>query len=220
MSGPGATGDPGDLGRRTAERRRELGLSQEEVAARAAMAPSYLRYLEEEPGGQVTTGTLMRLAAALDTSAEALSGGGRQRPTGGGMPAAHPVLEPMTRADCDTLLEPGGVGRLVFVSERGPVAVPVNFRILDRDIVFRTRAESSLALGAEGQSVGFEVDHIDEALSEGWSVLVTGRLNPVIPAEAAHVDRLGVRPWPGGERDLYLRLVPEEVSGRRIRASS
>jgi hypothetical protein len=35
----------GDLGRRIARRRTELGLTRRETAQRAGMAPSYLRYL-------------------------------------------------------------------------------------------------------------------------------------------------------------------------------
>ncbi len=209
--------DPGDLGRRIAERRRELGLSREELAARAGMTSAYVHYLEEEPAGGVTAGSLLRLAGALDTPTDALVGGGQQRPPGGGPPGNRPVLEDLSRAECDGLLGPGGIGRLVFVSDRGPVAVPVNFRMLDGDVVFRTAADTFVAEGAGGRSIGFEVDHVDGAQSEGWSVLVTGRARPVIPAELSQVEALGIEPWAGGDRDLYLRIVPEQISGRRIR---
>jgi nitroimidazol reductase NimA-like FMN-containing flavoprotein (pyridoxamine 5'-phosphate oxidase superfamily) len=106
---------------------------------------------------------------------------------------------------------------VAFLSEQGPAAMPVNFRMLDGDIVFRTAPDTFVAEGAEGPSVGFEVDHLDEALSEGWSVLVSGRTHPVIPAELPRVEELGIEPWAGGDRDLYLRLVPDQISGRSIR---
>lgn len=216
-SGSGGSHDPGDLGRRVADRRRELQLDPEELARRAGMAPAYVSYLEEHPAVGISTGSLLRLAAALDMPADALAGGGQERPPGGGPPGVRPVLEPLSRAQCDGLLGPGGVGRIVFVTERRPVAVPVNFRLLDGDVVFRTAADTFVAEGAEGRPVGFEVDHLDEAQSEGWSVLVTGWARPVIPAELHKVEELGLQPWAGGDRDLYLRVVPEEVSGRRIR---
>ena len=50
------------------------------------------------------------------------------------------------------------------------------FRFVDGDIVFRTRAKGSLAAAA-GFTVSFELDRIDEAMSEVWSVLVSRRCN-------------------------------------------
>ncbi|MEU7893308.1 pyridoxamine 5'-phosphate oxidase family protein [Nonomuraea sp. NPDC049152] len=85
-------------------------------------------------------------------------------------------------------------------------------------IVFRTAyggpMDEDLRTGLEGveRKVGFEVDRIDEAMREGWSVLVQG---------PAHHDTTGpdVRPWAGGDRTLYVRIVPAEITGRRIVAS-
>jgi ribosome-binding protein aMBF1 (putative translation factor) len=39
----------GDLGRRITEQRGRAGLSREEAAGRAGMAPGYLKYLETSP---------------------------------------------------------------------------------------------------------------------------------------------------------------------------
>ena len=52
----------GDLGRRLAARRTELGLTRAETAAQARMAPGYLQYLEEYPGAAPGSGVLLRLA--------------------------------------------------------------------------------------------------------------------------------------------------------------
>ena len=30
------------------------------------------------------------------------------------------------------------------------------------------------------------------------------------------VRQTGVQPWPGGEKDLFIRIVPDRVTGRRI----
>jgi hypothetical protein len=68
--------------------------------------------------------------------------------------------------------------------------------------------------------VSFEVDRVDEAMSEGWSVLVTGRLRRVSPDELRQLEKLGVEPWAGGARTVYLRLELREVSGRRIRTDT
>jgi hypothetical protein len=53
-------------------------------------------------------------------------------------------------------------------------------------------------------------------MSEGWSVLVTGRVRRVSRDELRQLETLGVEPWAGGERTVYLRLEPREVTGRRI----
>jgi nitroimidazol reductase NimA-like FMN-containing flavoprotein (pyridoxamine 5'-phosphate oxidase superfamily) len=55
-------------------------------------------------------------------------------------------------------------------------------------------------------------------MSEGWSVLVTGRVRRVSPDELHQLETFGIEPWAGGERTVYLRLEPREVTGRRIRA--
>ncbi len=194
-------------------------MTRDELARRSGISPGYLVYLEEHPA-EVTTGTVVRLAAALESTVPYLLGEGTSIAPGRGGPAAHPVLEVIPRQECDQLLASGGVGRVLLVEERGPVAMPVNFGVLDGDIVFRTAAATTAA-GAAEHRVGFEVDRIDDAMSEGWSVLITGRARRVVdPDELARARGLDIRPWAGGERDVYLRLAPTEVSGRRIRAAN
>jgi transcriptional regulator with XRE-family HTH domain len=216
-SGYGGT----DLGRRILERRRQTGLSREETAARAGMAAGYLEYLETSPTPNPTPSALARLAAALETSTPALAGAGLQRPPGRQPAADHPILGPLTEAQCRDFLGAGGVGRLVFAEPRGPVAIPVNYATLGEDIVIRASDQASLATGARQSRVSFEVDHLDDALAEAWSVLVSGEAHIVTdPAELATVRSLGIAPWAGGDRDSYLRIVASDVTGRQIRASA
>jgi len=208
----------GDLGRRVAERRRELGRSQGEVAERAGMNPTYLEMLESSPSPQVTRSALWRLAAALDTTVEALSGGGQLAPPGHGAPAVRPTLDTLTEQRCRELIAAGGVGRVVFDEPRGPVALPVNFKMLGGDVVFRTASSSWLDVAVENTAISFEVDHIDDALGEGWSVLLRGEAHTVADPDERHVvEDLHVTPWAGGERNVYVRLAPREITGRRIR---
>ena len=69
----GETSAPGDLGRRVAQRRRELDLSREQLAERAGMAPGYVDYLEER-AARVPIAGVGSLARALDTSTDELLG--------------------------------------------------------------------------------------------------------------------------------------------------
>lgn len=58
-------------------------------------------------------------------------------------------------------------------SDGRPAVVPVNYEVVDNAIMFRT-APDSVPAAAVGTDVAFEVDHVDEALSQGWSVLAVG----------------------------------------------
>jgi hypothetical protein len=183
------------------------------------MAPGYVEYLEER-AARVPIAGVGSLARALNTSADELLGGAVEQPPGQRRPAPHPKLEVRSEKECGRLLATGGVGRFVFTTDRGPEAVPVNYRIMDGDVVFRVAGDSSLAAVGDVEPVSFEVDHVDDAMSAGWSVLVTGRVRQVSPDEFRRLEDLGVEPWAGGQRSVYLRLVQREVSGRRIRTDT
>jgi nitroimidazol reductase NimA-like FMN-containing flavoprotein (pyridoxamine 5'-phosphate oxidase superfamily) len=210
----------GDLGRRVMERRRERGLTLEDVASRTGMHSGYLEYVEHSPDAALTAGVLLRLAGALETTPEFLRGGHVDRPPGPGRAGPHPQLEVLSREECESHLAGGGVGRFVFLAPQGPVALPVNFRFHDGDVFFLTRVEGMLA-AAGGMTASLEVDQIDEAMSEGWSVLVTGRARLVDdPAELEEAANFGIEPWPGGRRKALMRIETESMSGRRIRQGS
>lgn len=83
------TPGPGDLGRRIAARRRQLGCSRAELAAKTGLPASYLTYLETRPA-LVTMTCLIELADALETTTDALLGAGAAVP--GAVAAAPPGL--------------------------------------------------------------------------------------------------------------------------------
>ncbi len=208
--------DPGDLSKRIASRRAELRLSVAQVAARAGVSERYLEYLERYPG-MPDPATLRALAAALRTTAAALLGAGAQAPPGRALLAGSPAVEKLTPAQCRRLIAPGGVGRIAVTTACGPVVLPVNFVMAGNSIVFRTGSGSLIAAHA-ADSVAFEVDHVDEALGQGWSVLVRGPAHHVAqPGELQHLRaQAAVTPWAGGEREAYIRIFPVQISGRRV----
>ncbi len=199
------------------ERRTELGLTREETATRAGMAVPYLQHLEEHSTASPGPAGLLRLAGALRTTVRHLTGGDAELPPGLGQAARAPHVTELTDAECRALLSTHGVGRLAVSTVSGPVIVPVNYSVVDGAIVLRT-APGGTPAQAIGRQVGFEVDRIDEAFSEGWSVLVRGRARAV--TDPAEVDRLAARaysrPWAGGRRDQWLCIEPVVVTGRRI----
>ncbi len=180
------------------------------------MSLRYLEYLERYPA-RPDAACLRRLAAALQTTPAALLGAGAQVPPGYGRLGGPPVVTRLLPAECHRLIAAGGIGRIGFCTTSGPAVLPVNFAVVAGTIVIRT-AEGTAVDGHAEEQVAFEVDHIDEALSRGWSVLVRGRAHRVAhPAELQIVRRdAAIWPWPGGDRDVYVRIIPDTITGRRI----
>ncbi|KUN88555.1 XRE family transcriptional regulator [Streptomyces bungoensis] len=211
-----AAANPGDIGRRVADERRRRGLSREEAARRAAMAPDYLAYLEERPADP-TLSTLIRLAAALGTTVAALRGGGLDLPPGQGYALLHPSLRDLGPDECRALLSTHGVGRVAVSTPQGPAVVPVNYEVVDTAIAYRT-APDSVPAAAVGTEVAFEVDHVDEAMSRGWSVLVVGPARVVTEPDVVRrlTEQAHTQPWAGGPREMWVSIHPTRITGRRI----
>jgi nitroimidazol reductase NimA-like FMN-containing flavoprotein (pyridoxamine 5'-phosphate oxidase superfamily) len=211
--------DTGDIGRRVALERARLGLTRTETARRARMAPEYLAYLEERTADP-SLASLIRLADALGTTVAALRGGGIDRPPGRGQSLLHPQLRDLEGDECRALLSTHGVGRVAVSTPDGPEVMPVNYEVVDDAIVFRTAPGSALA-AATGTDVAFEVDHVDEAMSQGWSVLAVGAARAVTEPGAVRrlADRAHTRPWAGGKRELWISIQPKRLTGRRISPS-
>lgn len=136
---------------------------------------------------------------------------------------AHHTLEALDEAECLRLISPGGIGRLAYLGRYGLSVFPVNYRVHEGAIVFRTAPDSptgeDLQTGiahAEYQ-VAFEIDDIDETAREGWSVLIHGPAHHMTSgAERASVLASGVEPWPGGPREQAIRITPTRITGRRL----
>jgi nitroimidazol reductase NimA-like FMN-containing flavoprotein (pyridoxamine 5'-phosphate oxidase superfamily) len=120
--------------------------------------------------------------------------------------------------ECFGLLESGGVGRVGIMSAEGIVILPVNYAIAAKTVVFRTAPDTLLAALGHGQ-VSFEADQVDAATREGWSVLVQGHAHTVAGEEEVRSleHRTGLEPWASGARDVWVRIIPVRISGRRIR---
>lgn len=214
--------DPGDLSRRLAARRAELRLSLSQVASRAGVDLRYLAYLENFPG-QPGAATLRQLAAALRTTSAALLGAGKEASPGHDPGAvcwgSSGHLERLTQAECHRLLAPRGLGRVAFTTASGLMVLPVNYAIAGGGIVIRTGSGSLIAGHCDGP-VTFEADQFDLELGQGWSVLVLGDAHRVLqPGELKHLhEECDLQTWPSGEHDLFVRIVPTQLTGRRVRS--
>ena len=131
----------------------------------------------------------------------------------------HPEGEPILVLSEDqswALLEGVQHGRLVTVVGGRADIFPVNCAVQDRSIVLRTAPGSKLAEMAVNESVVFEADGI--LSDQAWSVVLRGtaaRLETTAEREAA--EELELRPWVPTVKDYFVRIRPEEVSGRHFR---
>ena len=208
----------GDLGRRIALRRRDIGLSRAELAARAGWSESYLEYVESSAAANVGREALMQLADALGTSPTVLLGAGFDRPAGADAEGGSGRLEVLDEVECMRLLAPGGVGRLLFIASGLPDCVPLNYSMAGRTVVCATRQGTPAWTAADGSSCGFEVDRVDEARTEGWSVVAHGPACRVTaPEDVADLRRFGPTAWLADRRDgVLIALRPTVFTGRRI----
>ena len=194
-----------------------MGMSVETLAAAAGIDPGYLAYFERTPDANLSSGTLLLISLALDTSPRELLGGTIDEPPGRGRARPHAALNELTAEQCQTHLSANGVGRLAYATPRGPVAIPVNYEYTEGQVVFSTDpSKASRLAGAE--VVGFEIDRVDDVLSEGWSVVVTGPCRRVEdPDEVQRLASLGLEPWAGREgRGELMAIRPDEITGRVI----
>jgi nitroimidazol reductase NimA-like FMN-containing flavoprotein (pyridoxamine 5'-phosphate oxidase superfamily) len=133
------------------------------------------------------------------------------------------IVEELDEAECLRLISPGGIGRIAYVGRFDLTVLPVNYRLADGAILFRTAQDSPTGedlrtgIAHADYKVAFEIDRFDEAVREGWSVLIQGPAHHIdSEAEQAAALAAGVDPWPSGEKDHFIRIAPARITGRRI----
>ena len=122
-------------------------------------------------------------------------------------------LEVLDRAECERLLESGGVGRIALAGDP-PVVRPVNFVVDGDRIVIRTGPGSLWHAAEQRTSAAFEVDGVRNVDHRGWSVVASGRLSIIEPDD--RVLRLPLRAWAPRTRDRFVAIVVDALSGRRL----
>jgi nitroimidazol reductase NimA-like FMN-containing flavoprotein (pyridoxamine 5'-phosphate oxidase superfamily) len=130
-------------------------------------------------------------------------------------------VEIIERDECLALLRSASVGRLGFILGDAPEILPVNYGLDGEAVVFVTNAGSKL-WGTARSPVVFEVDHVDEEAKSGWSVIVRGVAQEVLPTDSpallARIRGVQPTPWAGGDRTHVIRISAHQVTGRRVGA--
>jgi nitroimidazol reductase NimA-like FMN-containing flavoprotein (pyridoxamine 5'-phosphate oxidase superfamily) len=129
-------------------------------------------------------------------------------------------LDEISAGECWELLGTQGIGRVAVVVGHYPLVFPVNYMLDDRSVLFRTGAGTKLH-SIHRSNVTFEVDSIDVAHHSGWSVLLKGVAQELsVVRHRSTVSRAelgGATPWAPGDRNHFIRIVADEITGRRIR---
>lgn len=132
-------------------------------------------------------------------------------------------IETLSEPECLELVAGGEIGRIAYTGRYGPAVLPVNYRLNDGHIWFRTALHGALdedlrtGIANADYVVAFEIDQLDARARAGWSVLIQGAAHPVSSdADRSAAERSGVVSWAGGDRELFVRITPQRVTGRRL----
>ncbi len=135
-------------------------------------------------------------------------------------PPATEMLE-LARSECLQLLVSTEIGRVaISVTEWGHAVIrPVNY-IFDepsQSVLIRSALGSKLHALLRSGKATFEIDGTDPARRLGWSVIVLGVTEEITDAgELRRLERLGLDPWAPGDKDHWIRIRANTVTGRRI----
>jgi nitroimidazol reductase NimA-like FMN-containing flavoprotein (pyridoxamine 5'-phosphate oxidase superfamily) len=143
--------------------------------------------------------------------------GPNERSAEAALPVDRTGIEVLTYLQCEELLERGVVGRIGMMIAGEPVILPVNYRYVSGSVVFRTARGEKSETAAMERPMAFEIDDWDAETEKGWSVLVKGTAHEVDGDDDAVAAASDLQPWAKtAERDIWVRIVPNEITGRRI----
>jgi hypothetical protein len=120
--------------------------------------------------------------------------------------------------ECWTLLRTAEVGRIAVSVAGRPEIFPVNFVVDHGTVVFRTAEGTKLAAVTVSPHVAFEADgRVPGDPDQAWSVVVKGRSEELRHLhDLVAADDLPLAPWHAGPKGRFVRIVPDDVTGRRF----
>ncbi len=121
---------------------------------------------------------------------------------------------------CWLLLRSSDTGRLGVVVDGEPDIFPVTFVVDHATIVFRTAPGTKLTAALVSPAVAFEVDGVDPHSGEAWSVVVKGHAEEIKQLyDLLDTTVLPLFPWHRGSKHRFVRIVAEDVTGRRFQVA-
>jgi len=123
----------------------------------------------------------------------------------------------LSQDECFELLGEAQVGRLAVSIGLHPDIFPINYVVDGASIVFRTAEGTKLAASVLTPHIAFEADGVIDGSDEAWSVVVKGHAREIerLPELLDALD-LPLYPWQVAPKHRFVRITPDEVSGRRF----
>lgn len=126
-------------------------------------------------------------------------------------------LEVLDRENSLRLLGTATLGRVGVSLGALPIVLPVNFRLIEDQIVFRTGIGTKLDVATCNQIVAFEADDYEPLSHAGWSVVVTGVAREITdPAEVTALSAVPIPRWAPHGNGRTVAISTDLVSGRRV----
>ncbi|NYD79696.1 pyridoxamine 5'-phosphate oxidase family protein [Arthrobacter cupressi] len=126
-------------------------------------------------------------------------------------------VEVLSPEQCWGLLRGVSVGRLAVWVTDHPDIFPVNYKVDHGTLVFRTGEGTKLHAALGETPVALEADGVDQDSGIAWSVVVKGEAAGLkLTQELLDTVGLLLFPWRAGRKDVFVRIVPASITGRRF----
>lgn len=127
----------------------------------------------------------------------------------------------LSKDACEKLLRSEMIGRLGVIIDGRPHVFPVAYVFDGEAVIFSTNEGTKMHAALAWPSVGFEIDGMEPHGGSGWSVMVQGSAEEITdPSEIHRATELATAAFRVGEHVRWIRIVPSEVTGRRICAET
>jgi nitroimidazol reductase NimA-like FMN-containing flavoprotein (pyridoxamine 5'-phosphate oxidase superfamily) len=116
---------------------------------------------------------------------------------------------------CWTYLSGASVGRLAVRAEEGVDIFPINVKVKDRVIYFRSAPGSKLMDITRFPLVAVEVE--GESLGSRWSIVVKGEAQRMSSDADIHASGvMNLETLTPTEKQNFVRILPNSVTGRKV----
>ena len=130
------------------------------------------------------------------------------------------TVENLDSSQCWNLLRQVSVGRLAVWVGDHPDIFPLNYKVDHGSLVFRTGEGTKLHAALSDTPVAIEADGVNPDTGVAWSVVAKGRASAVKLTQDV-LDTIGLLlfPWEAGQKDQFIRITPNSVTGRRFKVT-
>jgi nitroimidazol reductase NimA-like FMN-containing flavoprotein (pyridoxamine 5'-phosphate oxidase superfamily) len=128
---------------------------------------------------------------------------------------SDPLTETLTEEECWEFLGLHEIGRLATAVAGEPEIFPINYAVARRQVYLRTVPGTKLIELVVNSKVAFEVDQWGPDMA--YSVVVKGSAEVLDDdADLATAHATGLTSYSDTDQDVWVRLTPTEVTGRRL----